>query len=114
MGGTPLSAPWPLGHSHLSVELQQTQFGNHFENMSEASCFTNEKNEVQMREVGRSEPHLPQGWDPPCSRSQTASHLEQGMTEGKSDSVLTRVGSLQSTGVQDPEHESGVLQNLCG
>lgn len=41
--GAPLSAAWPLGYSHLSLGLQQTQFGNHFENMSKASCFTMRK-----------------------------------------------------------------------
>lgn len=56
--------PWGTATYH---EGSSKQFVNHFENMSKASCFTNEKNEVQMREEGRSEPHLPQGWDPPCS-----------------------------------------------
>lgn len=42
------------------------------------------------------------------------SRFELDMTGSPGAPLLTRLGSLYCTGMQDPEHESGVLQDLCG
>lgn len=110
-----LPKAWPTGPCHLWLGLLETQFGNHFENRPEASCFANENNELQSREQGRHEPPPSPGLESSLQSSGgRPSRLEPDMMEKRRASLLTRFGSPQSTGMQDPEHESGVLQDLCG
>lgn len=65
--GAPLSAAWPLGYSHLSLGLQQTDsLETTLKTCPKASCFTMRKTSADERRVGVN-PTLPRAEILPCS-----------------------------------------------